>query len=164
MVALGYAAGTVGPDAIGTEAAVALNDGFLEHPGVLLTALVPHLLGSFLGLLLFAIAAAFHWTLQTDDPLFKGASGFQLGSTIDYQPFSWLSMPIRFFGEDRDWQYNGRFRVYSISPGLAFRTDWQSVDRIELIYSRRFYSSSVDDNPARPLDKHVLALGAYINF
>lgn len=56
VVALGYAAGTVGPDAIGTEAAVALNDGFLEHPGVLLTALVPHLLGSFLGLLLLAIA------------------------------------------------------------------------------------------------------------
>ncbi len=111
-----------------------------------------------------AIAAAFHWTLQTDDPLFKGASGFQLGATIDYQPFSWLSMPVRFFGEDRDWQYNGRFRVYSVSPGVAFRTNWQSVDRIELIYSRRFYSASVDDNPARPLDKDVIALGAYINF
>lgn len=111
-----------------------------------------------------ALAAAFHWTLQTDDPLFKGASGFQLGATVDYQPFSWLSLPVRFFGEDRDWQFSGRYRVYSVSPGLAFRTNWQSTDRIELIYTRRFYSSSVDDNPARPLDRDVIALGAYINF
>jgi hypothetical protein len=110
-----------------------------------------------------ALAAAAHFTLDTGDPAFEGANGFLLGATIEYQPLSWLSMPLRFFGEDRDFQF-GRYRVYSISPGVAFRTDWQSVDRIELIYTRRFYNSAVDDNPARPLDPHVLALGAYINF
>ena len=50
------------------------------------------------------------------------------------------------------------------TPGLAFRSNWQSTDRIELIYTRRFYSNAVDNNPARPLDRNVLALGAYINF
>ena len=97
------------------------------------------------------------------DPLFEGASGFLLGAQIEYQMLSWFSAPLRFFGEDRDFQF-GRYRVYSISPGIAFRTDWQSTDRIELIYTRRFYNSAVDDNPARPLDPSVLALGAYINF
>jgi hypothetical protein len=110
-----------------------------------------------------AVAATAHWTLATDDPAFKGASGFLTALQLDYQMLSWLSLPVRFFGEDRDSQY-GRYQVYSISPGLAFRSSWQSTDRIELIYTRRFYSQAVDDNPARPLDHHVLALGAYINF
>ena len=110
-----------------------------------------------------AVAATAHWTLATDDPAFKGASGFLTALQLDYQMLSWFSLPVRFFGEDRDSQY-GRYRVYSISPGLAFRSSWQSTDRIELIYTRRFYSQAVDDNPARPLDHHVLALGAYINF
>ena len=82
---------------------------------------------------------------------------------LEYQMLSWFSTPLRMFGEDRDSQF-GRYRVYSISPGLAFRTNWQSTDRIELVYTRRFYSQVVDDNPARPLDRNVLALGAYINF
>ncbi|MCD6641136.1 MAG: hypothetical protein LT071_14655 [Nocardioides sp.] len=56
VVALGYAAGTVGPEAIGTDAAVALNEGYLDHLGTMVTALLPHLLGSFVGLLLLAIA------------------------------------------------------------------------------------------------------------
>jgi len=56
VVALGYAAGTVGPDAIGTDVAVELNEGYLEHVGTMVTALLPHLLGSFLGLLLLAAA------------------------------------------------------------------------------------------------------------
>ncbi|MBD3923278.1 hypothetical protein IEZ26_01485 [Nocardioides cavernae] len=56
VVALGYAAGTVGPGAIGTDSAVALNEGFLDHLGTTVTALLPHLLGSFLGLMLLAIA------------------------------------------------------------------------------------------------------------
>ena len=110
-----------------------------------------------------ALAATAHWTLDTGDPLFEGANGFLLGAQIEYQMLRWFSAPLRFFGEDRDFQF-GRYRVYSISPGIAFRTDWQSTDRIELIYTRRFYNSAVDDNPARPLDPSVLALGAYINF
>lgn len=56
VVVLGYAAGTVGPEAIGTDAAVALNEGYLDHLGTTVTALLPHLLGSFVGLLLLAIA------------------------------------------------------------------------------------------------------------
>jgi hypothetical protein len=110
-----------------------------------------------------ALAATAHWTLDSGDPSFKGASGFLLGAQIEYQMLSWFSVPLRFFGEDRDFQF-GRYRVYSISPGIAFRTDWQSTDRIELIYSRRFYNSAVDDNSARPLDPHVLTVGANINF
>jgi hypothetical protein len=56
VVALGYGAGTIGPDAIGVDAAVALNDGYLDHAGTMITALFPHLLGSFFGLLLLAAA------------------------------------------------------------------------------------------------------------
>lgn len=56
VVALGYGAGTVGPEVIGADAAVALNDGYVEHTGTVVTALLPHLIGSFLGLLLLAIA------------------------------------------------------------------------------------------------------------
>lgn len=56
VVALGYGAGTVGPEVIGVDAAVALNDGYIEHTGTLITALLPHLIGSFFGLLLLAIA------------------------------------------------------------------------------------------------------------
>ena len=56
VVALGYGAGSVAPDAIGVDAAVDLNESYLDHLGVTLTALVPHLLGSFLGLLLLTLA------------------------------------------------------------------------------------------------------------
>lgn len=56
VIALGYAAGSVGPGAIGVDASVQLNDGFLEHPGVLASALFPHLIGSFFGVLLLSIA------------------------------------------------------------------------------------------------------------
>jgi hypothetical protein len=56
VVAFGYAAGTVGPDAIGVDAAAALNEAYLGHVGTMITALFPHLLGSFFGLLLLAMA------------------------------------------------------------------------------------------------------------
>jgi hypothetical protein len=94
--------------------------------------------------------------------LFEGANGFLVGAQLEYQMLRWFSVPLRFFGEDRDFQF-GRYRVYSISPGIAFRTDWQSNDRIELIYTRRFYNSAVDDNPARPLDPSVLAPYALVD-
>lgn len=57
VIALGYAAGSVGPRTIGVDDSVELNDGFLEHAGVLAGALFPHLIGSFLGLLLLSAAA-----------------------------------------------------------------------------------------------------------
>ena len=56
VVALGYAAGSVGPDEIGVADSVALNDGFVDHAGVMAGALYPHLLGSFLGLILLSVA------------------------------------------------------------------------------------------------------------
>ena len=56
VISLGYAAGSVGPGAIGVDASVQLNDAFLEHAGVLVSALFPHLIGSFLGVLLLSIA------------------------------------------------------------------------------------------------------------
>jgi hypothetical protein len=56
VVALGYAAGTVGPDAIGVDAAATLNEAYLGHTGTTVTALLPHLVGSFFGLLLLAVA------------------------------------------------------------------------------------------------------------
>ncbi len=42
VIALGYAAGSIGPGAIGVDASVELNDAFLEHTGVLVSALLPH--------------------------------------------------------------------------------------------------------------------------
>lgn len=56
VLALGYTAGTIAPSALGVDAAVRLNEAFLEHPGAVFGALVPHLLGSFLGLILLAAA------------------------------------------------------------------------------------------------------------
>ena len=56
VLALGYTAGTIAPSALGVDAAVRLNDAFMEHPGSVFGALVPHLLGSFLGLILLAVA------------------------------------------------------------------------------------------------------------
>jgi hypothetical protein len=56
VVALGYAAGVVAPGTIGTGPAVALNDGYLDHVGTTVTALLPHLVGSFLGLGLLGLA------------------------------------------------------------------------------------------------------------
>lgn len=57
VVAFGYAAGTIAPGAIGLDGALRLNEAFLDHPGSVTGALVPHLLGSFLGLVLLATAA-----------------------------------------------------------------------------------------------------------
>lgn len=57
VIGLGYAAGSVGPGTIGVDASVELNDGFIEHAGVLASALYPHLIGSFFGLILLSVAA-----------------------------------------------------------------------------------------------------------
>jgi hypothetical protein len=57
VLAMGYVAGTVAPGVLGIESAVALNEGLGTHPGVVATALVPHLIGSFLGVALLSVAA-----------------------------------------------------------------------------------------------------------
>ena len=56
VLAMGYTTGTVGPQAIGVDAAVHLNDALVEDGGVIATALLPHLVGTFFGLLILAIA------------------------------------------------------------------------------------------------------------
>lgn len=57
VLAMGYVTGTVTPSVLSVDDAVALNDGLVDHPGVVATALVPHLIGSFLGLILLGAAA-----------------------------------------------------------------------------------------------------------
>lgn len=57
VLAMGYVSGTVAPSVLSVDDAVALNDGLVDHPGVVATALVPHLIGSFLGLVLLGVAA-----------------------------------------------------------------------------------------------------------
>lgn len=57
VLAMGYVAGTVAPSVLSVDDAVTLNDGLTTHPGTIATALVPHLIGSFLGLMLLSVAA-----------------------------------------------------------------------------------------------------------
>jgi hypothetical protein len=109
------------------------------------------------------LAGVQHWTLDSDDPQFEDADGSLLGAEVFYQMLPWFGVTLRSYGESRD-SPEGRWEVYSVSPGLSFRSNWQSTDRIELIYTRRFYNDVVDNNPAEPLDRDVLALGAYIEF
>jgi hypothetical protein len=76
------------------------------------------------------------------------------------------------FGESRDSAtadtsaniVKGRFTTYSASLGFALHTDWQSRDRVELFYSRYFYSDFTDQNPVLPLDKETFTLGASLAF
>jgi hypothetical protein len=49
--AIGYAAAAVAPGAIGATAAVKLTEEYSDHPGILIGALIPHLVGSFFGAL-----------------------------------------------------------------------------------------------------------------
>ena len=56
VLAMGYAAGTVGPGAIGVDGAVRLNEGLIDDGGVLAAALLPHLVGTFFGLMLLMVA------------------------------------------------------------------------------------------------------------
>jgi hypothetical protein len=127
----------------------------------------------------FTLAAVRHFTLQSNDPYLHEGGGYLLGGDIQYQMLSWFGLTLRSYGESRDAVVTqpvtagsvekgrsglGRWAVYSVSPGIAFRSNWQSTDRIELIYSRRFYSDTVDNNSAQPLDRDVFALGAYLDF
>jgi hypothetical protein len=120
------------------------------------------------------VALAFmpHWTLESDDPSFGSADGYLMGATFEHVLLSWLSTTYRLFGESRDSSVvdvsgnpqPGRWTAYNFSLGLALHSDWQSQDRIELVYSRYFYSDFTDNNPAQPLDRDVLTLGASLAF
>ena len=126
-----------------------------------------------------ALAGVRHFTLSSKDRYLNGSGGYLLGAELQYQMLKWFGLSLRGFGESRDVVVTtpltadsvvhgttsvNRWSVYSVSPGLVFRSNWQSTDRIELIYSRRFYSDAVDNNPAQPLDRDVVALGAYLDF
>ena len=119
-----------------------------------------------------ALAFVPFWTVETDDPSFEGADGYFLGATFEHVLLSWLSTTYRVFGESRDstvvsvsgTPQRGRWVAFNGSLGLALHSDWQSQDRMELLYSRYFYSDFTDNNPAQPLDREVFTLGASIVF
>jgi hypothetical protein len=130
-----------------------------------------------------AIAGMLTRTVATADPIFKNMTGRYFGVETEYRATSMFSLTFQAYGEDRDVgvaSYGlpagttsdpslysiapGHWTVYSLNPGIAFRTDWFSTDRIQLIYGRRFYSGAADPNSAQPLDRHMIALGGYITF
>ncbi len=57
ILTMGYVVGTAGPPIIGVDTAVAFNDELVSDPGAAVLALLPHLVGSFLGVLLLSVAA-----------------------------------------------------------------------------------------------------------
>jgi hypothetical protein len=119
-----------------------------------------------------ALAFEPFWTLDSDDKAYKGAGGYFVGATFEHVILSWLSTTWRMFGESRrsvvadsvGARKASTWRAFSASAGLALHSDWQSQDRIELMYSRYFYSSFTDNNPTRPLDRDVFTLGASVVF
>jgi hypothetical protein len=110
-----------------------------------------------------SIAGMLTKTLETKDPAFEDAMGYFFGIDVEYRMTRNLSVSFQTYGESRD-SAIGQYEVYSLNPGIAYRTDWSSLDRIQLIYGRRFYSSAADTNSAQPLDRHLIALGGYVTF
>jgi len=102
-------------------------------------------------------------TVDSNDPNYNGATGYFFGLETEYRMTSMFSMTFQAYGEDR-YSVLGRYQIYSLNPGISFRTDWLSTDRIQLIYGRRFYSYAADPNSALPYDRNMLALGGYITF
>lgn len=122
----------------------------------------------------FRVAIAFlpHWTVASDDPNYRNVSGYLLGTSVEHVLLPWLSTTYRLFGESADATVvdvagnpeHGRWSAFSATLGLALHSDWQSRDRIELAYSRYFYSDFTDNNPEQPLDREVFTLGASMAF
>jgi hypothetical protein len=126
------------------------------------------------------IAGMMTRTVQTDDPLFKNATGYFFGLETAYNFSKHLFLTFKGYGESREANLNvtvldetnqaqmrplyRRFEVYSLNPGIAFRSNWLSQDRIEIIYSRRFFTTAADFNSAKPLDHHSIAVGGYVTF
>lgn len=57
ILAIGYITGTAAPQLIGLDAALRLNDRMVTDPGAGLLGLLPHLLGTLLGVTLLMVAA-----------------------------------------------------------------------------------------------------------
>ncbi len=141
-----------------------------------------------------AIAGMLTRTVDTDDARLKNANSYFFGLETEYRMTSKFSLTFKAYGESRpglsydpdnqsvastsdstddsaatatgveDYGVSGRWSVYSLNPGLMYHTNWLTNDRVELIYSRRFYSSVADNNPAQPYDRHMIALGGTITF
>jgi hypothetical protein len=127
-----------------------------------------------------AIAGMITRTLSTPDPYFKDATGYYFGVETEYRMTSKFSLNFKTYGESRTANVLAtvvgsdgtpsyipvyqRWSVYSVNPGIAYHSNWTSLDRIELIYGRHFYGNAVDNNSAQPLDKHTIVLGGYITF
>jgi hypothetical protein len=111
------------------------------------------------------IAAMLVRTIATNDPIYKDANAYFFGIDTEYRMTSYFSLTFQAYGEDRASNLGlGRFSVYSLNPGIAYHSGWLSTDRIQLIYSRRNYSSAADPNSAQPLDRDMIALGGYVTF
>ena len=123
------------------------------------------------------IAGMVHKTFKTDDQLFQNASGFAVGAELEYVLFKCLGVFLKSYGEKRDsriWQRNeqqtfiqsrlGKFEVYSVMPGIIFRSDWAATDSIQLAYQRRWYGRDTDLNSAYPLDRDIFTIGATAQF
>jgi hypothetical protein len=124
------------------------------------------------------IAGMITRTIATEDQYFKDATGYFFGIEGEYRIIPQLSLLFKTYGESRNANMlvptsstdssavavYQRWSTYSLNPGIAFHAKWLSLDRIELYYSRRFYSAAVDNNSAQPLDHHMIALGGYVTF
>jgi hypothetical protein len=112
-----------------------------------------------------AIAGMLVRTIATADPVYKNTNAYFFGIDTEYRMTSLFSVTFQTYGEDRASNLGlGRFSVYSLNPGIAYHSNWLSTDRIQLIYSRRFFSSAADTNSAQPLDRDMIALGGYVTF
>jgi len=110
-----------------------------------------------------AIAGMLVRTLDTPDPALKGANGYFFGVDTEYRMSSLFSLTFQTYGESRGGNY-GRWSVYSANPGIAYHSNWLTTDRIQIIYSRRYYSTAADPNTAQPLDRDMIAFGGYVTF
>lgn len=130
-----------------------------------------------------ALAGIYHQTLTTEDVRYRDAHGFQFGLDVEYRMLPWLSATLRSFGTYRNPSFRptndpttnptnvanpsdaaGRYSTFNVTPGLLFRTDWLAPERIEIAYSRFFYSDFLDSNPVLPFDRDVLTVGATLSF
>ena len=110
-----------------------------------------------------SIAGMLVRTVDTSDSSFKNANGYFFGLETEYRMTSMFSTTFQAYGESRA-SALGRWDVYSLNPGIAYHSNWLSLDRIQIIYSRRFYSGAVDNNSAQPLDRDMIAFGGYVTF
>jgi hypothetical protein len=110
-----------------------------------------------------SIAGMLTRTVASDDANYEGAMGYYAAVDAEYRMTSMFGVTMQAYAERRDSHF-GPWAAHSINPGISIRTDWLSLDRFQLIYGRRFYSSVADFNSSQPLDRHMVAIGGHITF